>query len=235
MMFLSLRIRGFGLVAVVACAVGLAAPAFAQTILRVDSAASTGGDGTSWPDAYKFLQDAIDRAVQLEPDGENIIQIWVAAVPSAGAYFPDDDETSGPLPDHTANSTSESFQLHNHVEMYGGFLGLATGGDEEFLSERDFVNNVTTLSGDIDGDDLIDDQNSQHVVKGNGTDESAILDGFTVKFGNARGSGENAQGGGILCGTSQDLGTPTIINCIIYQLHHQREFRRQVRRRALFG
>ena len=62
--------------------------AYAQpttTVLRVDSAstASGGGTGASWPLAYTYLQDALDRAVELEPDGENlIVQIWVAAVPS---------------------------------------------------------------------------------------------------------------------------------------------------------
>jgi predicted outer membrane repeat protein len=108
-------------------------------------------------------------------------QIWVAA----GTYKP------------TASTDRYiSFALKSGVSVYGGFPDV--GGD---WASRDPWTNITTLSGNI-GDGEINDDNSYHVVYGNGVDANARLDGFTISGGNANGSGTNEWGGGMLLSNS---------------------------------
>ncbi len=82
-----------------------------------------------------------------------------------------------------------TFELKNGVAIYGGFVG-----NETTRIERNWETNLTVLSGDIgvSGDPS---DNSYHVVTGNNTDHSAILDGFTIREGNA--NGIDASGGGL--------------------------------------
>ena len=71
--------------------------------------------------------------------------------------------------------------------------------------------NVTILSGDIGvADDNSD--NSYHVIVGSNTNNSAVLDGFTVTGGNADGSSINPQGRG--GGMLNVGGDPTLSNII---------------------
>lgn len=139
-----------------------------SSILYVKPAV-TGTACTSWADPCE-LQAALDIA----SDGD---QIWVAE----GAYNP-----SVPA------GREATYQLKSGVSIYGGFLGTETS-----LSQRDWEINVTTLSGDIgvDGDNS---DNSYHVVTGNGVNATAILDGFTISYGNAdTGPNPNVIGGGM--------------------------------------
>jgi hypothetical protein len=138
-------------------------------ILYVDAAAMGANDGSSWADAYTNLQDALDNA-----GTDN--QIWVAE----GIYKPTQLFVEGDL-------RSAAFQMKNGVAIYGGFAGT-----EELLDDRDWVNHVTILSGDLNGDDGPDfannGENSYHVLYnpgGTGMDSSAVLDGFTITAGNA--------------------------------------------------
>jgi hypothetical protein len=88
------------------------------------------------------------------------------------------------------------------VPIYGGFNGTETS-----LGQRNWVSNVTTLSGDI-GTPGVSDDNCYHVVRGS---NEGILDGFTICAGNGNGSGPDHQrrAGGLYCdGTS-----PTVRNC----------------------
>ena len=142
--------------------------------------ASGANNGSSWTDAYTDLQSALAAA----SSGD---EIWVAA----GTYKP----TSG-------TDREISFTLKNGVAVYGGFAGTET-----LLSQRNYETNVTVLSGDIGvaGDNS---DNSYHVVVGSNTDNSAVLDGFTITSGNANGSDANPFGGGMYTFT----GSPTIIN-----------------------
>ena len=93
--------------------------------------------------------------------------------------------------------------------VYGGFAGTETSRDE-----RDWATNVTTLSGDLLGDDapgfINYDENSYHVVTGSGVDSTAVLDGFTITGGNAIGdpNSTNVNGGGMY----NDQGSPTLMN-----------------------
>jgi hypothetical protein len=117
----------------------------------VQSGGLTSGTCESWANACE-LQYALGSAAATD-------EIWVAA----GTYYPTD-----------GTDRTVSFSLVNGVGVYGGF-----NGTESTLIERDPVTNVTILSGDIGVTDDISD-NSYHVVTGGGTDNSAILDGFTV-------------------------------------------------------
>ena len=154
----------------------------APGIIYVKADATSANNGTSWADAYTDLQTALTAA----NSGD---EIWVAA----GTYKP----TTGT--DRTA-----TFQLKNDVALYGGFAGGETVRDQ-----RDWETNVTILSGDIGtvGDNS---DNSYHVVTGSGTDDTAVLDGFTVTGGNADGYHACYYGAG---GMYNDKGSPTVTNC----------------------
>jgi predicted outer membrane repeat protein len=142
----------------------------AASIIYVKASASGLNKGTSWTNAYKSLQSALGFAVSGD-------QIWVAA----GTYKP----TGG-------TNRAVSFTLKNGVAVYGGFAGTETS-----LSQRNITANVTILSGDI-GTAVTKSDNSYHVVNGGTTDNTAILDGFTITAGNANGfSYPQYLGGGI--------------------------------------
>jgi len=168
--------------------VGMAPAIAAGGTIYVDADASSGGDGTSWGTAYKYLQDALAAAVADD-------EIWVAE----GTYKPDENTAN---PGGTGSRTA-TFGLKNGVGIYGGFAG-----GESSLDERDWQTNDTILSGDIG---TIDDpcDNSYHVVTGSGTGPSAVLDGFTITAGNANGSYPWNRGGGMYNGN----GSPTLVNC----------------------
>jgi hypothetical protein len=147
-------------------------------ILYVDQDAIGTNDGSSWGNAFNDLQDAI----AFSSEGK---QIWVAQ----GIYKP------------TVGLDREvSFELKPGVAIYGGFAG-----DESALDQRNWILNVTTLSGDIGvyGDDV---DNSYHVVVGA---DNAMLDGFIITDGNADGSDLNSAGGGMFNGHV----SPTVTNC----------------------
>ena len=101
---------------------------------------------------------------------------------AAGTYYP--DEGGGQTDDNPA----ATFQLKNNLAIYGGYpTGVGT---------RDVTANVTILSGDINQDGA-PTNNTYHVVTGSGTNNTAILDGFTVSGGNANGTAPNNYGGGM--------------------------------------
>jgi predicted outer membrane repeat protein len=137
----------------------------------VDADAQGADNGTSWSDAFVSLQSALSAAL---PDSE----IWVAAE----TYRP-----AGPGGDRNL-----SFNLKNRVALYGGFAGagsVAYPGGETQRSQRDVAEHVTTLSGDLNADDGPDwannAENSYHVVVADNADPTAIIDGFTIRGGNA--------------------------------------------------
>src|SRR5262249_54017507 len=105
------------------------------TTWYVNAAATGSNNGRSWTNADTDLQKALGSA----QSGD---QIWVAQ----GTYKP----TSG-------TDRSLSFALKAGVAIYGGFAG-----GETLLSQRDFVQHVTTLSGDI-GTPGDSGDNSYHV------------------------------------------------------------------------
>lgn len=153
--------------------------AFAASIIYVKATAAGANNGTSWANAYTDLQAALAAAVSGQ-------QIWVAK----GTYLPT-----------TGSDRTISFALKNGVAIYGGFAGTET-----LLSQRNVTANAATLSGDIGvAGDTSD--NSYHVVLGNGTNSTAILDGFFIIDGHADGG----HGGGMDNENSLSTG-PTLGN-----------------------
>lgn len=158
-------------------------------VIYVKEDAEGKNNGKSWKNAFTDLQDALGRA-KFCPEK---VEIWVAA----GVYRP----TKGTDPDI-------AFQLLEDVEVYGGFIG-----NEKERDERDWVNNRTNLSGDIATNELED--NSWHVVRALNCENTAVLDGFTIRRGYAGGEGYERHGAGILVLNSQPQfeANPLIINC----------------------
>lgn len=164
----------------------------AGRIIYVDANASGANDGSSWTDAYNYLQDAFADA---NSNGD-VNEIWVAE----GIYKPDKGGSSNTPGDRTA-----TFQLINGVAIRGGYGEF--GAVEP--NARDVNGYETILSGDLDGNDvevidpcdLLDEptrsENSYHVVTGSGTDETAVLDGFTITASTANGSYPDGSGGGM--------------------------------------
>lgn len=161
---------------------------FAEVAYVDGSVAMCDNDGTTWGNAFKYLQDALAEASEF---GSTIDQIWVAA----GTYLPDHDcanpdGSCSPLP----CDQSASFELVDGVKLYGGF-----DGTEIFLVDRDPENNITILTGDIDQDgDAHDIDNSWHVVTADGVGGATLINGFTISDGYADGGGMDNNGAGIL-------------------------------------
>ncbi len=142
-------------------------------VIFVDHAATGNGDGSTWEHAYPSLQSALTAATSGD-------EIWVAQ----GVY----------KPTNTTDRTI-SFVMKNGVALYGGFAATET-----LRTERDWENNLTVLSGDIDNNDLTDPHgvvtdttnivgnNSYHVVLSDAIDNSSVLDGFTITAGLANGT-----------------------------------------------
>ena len=134
-------------------------------------------DGKSWDNASSNLKDVMNNKAQ---EGH---EIWVAM----GTYSPGESE-------------ADTFTLKKGVKVYGGFAGGETS-----LSARNWVDNVTILSGN--------DVNL-HVVTGgsDATPDDTRLDGFTVTGGNANNAEHiesGLQGGGMYNNNS----SPTVVNC----------------------
>jgi len=175
----------------------LAAVGTVAGAIYVDATAVAGAkDGTSWADAYIYLQDALAEAVT-QPDEIRVAQ---------GTYRPDRDSA------HATGSKQRTatFQLLDDVEIYGGF---PPGGG--LWPDRDPNRYLTILTGDLDGDDgpnfTNNSENSYHVVTASGTSDTAVLDGFTITAGNANAADANSCGGGIY----NDSGDAVVNNCSV--------------------
>jgi hypothetical protein len=164
--------------------------------IYVNIKSSGTNDGSSWENAYINLQAALSQA-----DGSTYTQIWV----SKGIY-------------HPGTEKSDAFLLTNNVALYGGFTGV-----ENNLNQRNWAQNITILSGDLENDDIVGSdgyvenarqngktnligKNAFSVVTANKTDHTAILDGFYISAGKT-----NGRGGGISCCES----TPKLQNLYI--------------------
>ena len=167
-------------------------------IIYVDNDAVGTKDGTSWENAYTFLQDALDDA----NEAEKPVEIRVAN----GTYRPDEDTLH---PDGTGNQ-ERSFRLLNDVSVHGGYSGIRMGNTDI----RDPDKYRTIFSGDLNQNDIeitspttvykepTREDNSHYVVTVAFTN-AASLDGVIIM------SGE--------CGMHIENASPIITNCIFTQ------------------
>jgi hypothetical protein len=139
-----------------------------------------GGDGSSWAAAFKYLQDALALA-----DANDEIRV------AQGTYVPDQSN----LHRGGSGDRQATFQLISGVAIRGGYAGYG----EPDPNARDIEAYETILSGDLTGNDFLPSSpelllseptrsdNCSHVVTGNGTDETAVLEGLTITGGQAIG------------------------------------------------
>jgi predicted outer membrane repeat protein len=182
-------------------------------VIYVDDDAAGANDGSSWSDAYNYLQDAL--AVASAGDEIRVAQ---------GIYRPD---LGG---GNTVGDRRATFQLKSGVTIKGGYAG-AGEADANAVNVNLYK---SILSGDLNGDDVevegyepyellkIFDiptrkDNSCYVVIGNHVDETAVLNGFTITSGvcsliECSDSNLYAQGGAAI---RIESGRPQILNCRI--------------------
>ncbi len=170
---------------------GLSASAGAESVRFVRSDAPSDGDGLSWATAYREVFEALQEA----SSDPSITQVWIAA----GTYLP------GP----GSGNRGDTFVLVPDVVLYGGF-----DGSETSLDQRDPIANVTTLSGDFDGNDGPNftniANNARHVVTATNFTQTAGLDGLTIRGGNADFNPNQLLGGG---GMFIQSASVTLANC----------------------
>lgn len=177
-------------------------------IIYVDSnRAEAANDGTSWQDAYVFLQDAIVDAKRAEKP----VEIRVAK----GIYKPDMGGTS------IIGDRKAAFVLVNGVTLAGGYAG-SKQSDPDI---RDIELYETILSGDLGVNDIHPSdisqlllqadraENTYNIVIASYVDNTAVIDGFTITSGNADDYlfdfKIQSAGGGLFCTQSE----PVISNC----------------------
>jgi len=146
------------------------------------------GTGTSWKDATTLQQ-----ALAIAQPGD---ELWVAA----GTYRP------------TQTADREAvFRLPSGVKLLGGFAG-----NERKAEKRNPLQNISILSGEI-GDPASVEDNSYTVLVLDQTDESTLVDGFTIEGGYADGLTEGVNlttcGAGVFVSGYQGAAAPRIINC----------------------
>ena len=177
-------------------------------VVHVDASATGANNGTSWADAFTRL----DVALAADPGAE----FWVAE----GVYVP----PPAPVGDRRLTW----FTVPAGTRIYGGFAG----GESE-RDARDPLAHRTILSGDLDGDDTVDNagitqdadaivgSNAYHVVVFDATDPQVPvtaetrLDGVVVTAGRADGLGlPHTWGGGAMCTAGADVlaCSPSIAN-----------------------
>lgn len=137
------------------------------SVVYVDSTAAPGGDGRSWQTALTSLA----QAVQMSNSCAGVEKILVAK----GTYFPEWKVTN------RRDDRDKAFAFTaKKVEVLGGY---PSGGG----ADRNWATNKTILSGDIDGNGILDNGNSFHVVVCSqqpfGSD--VTLDGLIIEGGNA--------------------------------------------------
>ena len=177
----------------------LACPDSIARIIYVDHDANGLNDGSSWENAYTFLQDGLSYA-RSDPNAD---EVRVAQ----GTYKPDANSADP----NGSGDRYATFELINGVALKGGYAGF--GHPDPNACDGNLY--TTILSGDLSGNDsefpienLPSDpnrsENSLHVVTASGTDETALLSAFVITGG----SGGNSGGGIYISG-----GGPMISKC----------------------
>jgi len=144
----------------------------ANNILFVNKNASGGdGSGSSWANAVTELAEASLWANSIQDVAwqTSSLQIWVAA----GTYTPGIEQT-------------DSFIIPSNVTVLGGFNGTETTADE-----RNWAENPTILSGDLNNSQTANEGDSHTIVTMLG--DNAEINGFFIQWGFADDSTDNSQ------------------------------------------
>jgi predicted outer membrane repeat protein len=181
--------------AVCALIAGLPVPDQAR-IIYVDDSAAGAADGTSWGNAFPYLQDALAIA-----DRSDEIRV------ARGIYKPNGGVTVEPYPPGRGHDGTEikapprypPFRLKTGLTLRGGFAG----GAADDPNARDVKQFETILSGDLNGDDAAGWWPGDPVYESTRTDnnrvvvesEAAVLDGLVVQ--SATESGLHNMDGGL--------------------------------------
>ena len=154
----------------------------------VNQNANGNNNGSSWADATTDLQVTLAAA----EEGD---EIWVAE----GIYLPGSDSTA-------------TFLIDKNLKLYGGFAGTECN-----LNERDIELHPTILSGDLHGDDILDDymtnrgDNTSNIMTITAlVSDLTEISGFTFWGGHADFAEQS--GGGI-----KSFGYPLISECLFAQ------------------
>lgn len=156
---------------------------------------NTTQDGRSWNTAYTGLQSALNDVMS----NTILKEIWVAK----GTYVP----TTIIHNQVSSDPRDKSFYLDGtqDVKIYGGF-----NGNETTLTARDYKNNKTILSGNINNST---DANtwSYHVMSIKNAN-SLLLHGLIISEGNSNGTGSifsisRGAGGGLVYNNVNQFGT----------------------------
>jgi len=174
-------------------------PSWAQVIVYVAADAPSGGDGTSWRSAFRYLRDGLQQQLV---HGSTPVEVRVAR----GLYRPDQSDLGLATP----GSKNSLFRLWSRVSVLGGFAGPGSADPDE----RDPSLHLTTLTGV-----LTTGVKCHQVIRAIGASQPILLDGVHVIDGHAASSSffegnYQDRGGGIFM---RDLATITIRNCVFRQ------------------
>lgn len=169
-------------------------------VVYVDDDAPAGGDGLSWGTAFRFLTDGLALAAS---GGVPETQVRVAG----GVYRADQSAAN---PSGSGDVEATFFVKH---DVLGGYAGYGAADPDE----RDLVNHVTTLTGDLLGNDSAEEasrvDNTWHIVTVPAV-SLVELSGVVIRNGGRtyRGAGgfDPGNGGGVFAKNS----TVTLADCV---------------------
>jgi hypothetical protein len=168
---------------VVLCVWGAALARGQERLIYVDAAAGGADDGSSWTDAFVSLQDGLAAAGDVVESGE----IRVAQ----GTYKPFEN----------AWSSDATFLVLSGMVLKGGYAGVA-GTDPD---ARDIGLYPSVLDGLGSGSAEGRSHPVSAVVTADYTDDTTLIDGFTIRGGRV--------------GVAIEAGSPVVSHCTFEQSH----------------
>jgi predicted outer membrane repeat protein len=160
-------------------------------LIYVDSDAPGNNNGTSWENAYKYLQDALSESIA----GDEILL-------AEGIYCPDEN-TANP---NGTGSRGAYFQIKQGIKLFGGFAGLDNQNPD--LRNIDIYKSI--LSGDLNGDDGANftnrSDNARVILRCNNCTPDTKIDGVVITAAYETGW----HGGGLW----NEHSSPTINRCV---------------------
>jgi hypothetical protein len=164
--------------------------------LYVNINQTSSGDGSSWSQAFRTLNEALDIANYCT----SIDSILVAG----GTYYPTGYQAG-------ENRLASFTLLRSGIHLLGGY-----SGNDSVARNAGAFN--TTLNGNINNENSTND-NSYHVITLRNVGNNCTLDGFVITNGRADSTSAPYNTGGGVFNDAQGTGkagNPTISNCVFY-------------------